>query len=59
MPVKDVREEVKKEPTDTVSREEYEKVLAELKRYQEAFGKLLNAMGQRYVADLAREVLGE
>ena len=60
MPVKDGKQQTTEAvETVTISKAEYDQLKADLKKFQEAVGKLLNAMGQRYISDLAKEVLGE
>jgi len=51
--------EEKKVVEETVSKAEYDKVVAERDRYLTAINKLVNAMAQRYANDLIKEVLGE
>lgn len=44
---------------ESVSKVEYDKVVAERDKYLAAINKLINAMAQRYAQDLYKEVLGE
>ncbi len=52
-------EEKKIEAKATVSKAEFDKVVAERDKYAAAVNKLVNAMAQRYANDLIKEVLGE
>lgn len=42
---------------ETVSKAEYDAVVAELVKYQKAVNKLVNAMAQRYAQDIVKEAL--
>ena len=44
---------------ETVSKEEFDRVVAERDKYAAAVNKLVSAMAQRYANDLVKEVLDE
>lgn len=52
-------EVVETKAEETVSKAEYERVVAENKKLRNAIDRLVNAMAQRYAQDLYKEVLGE
>lgn len=49
----------KSETIETVSKAEFDKVVAERDKYARAVNTLINTMAQRYAQDLLREVLAD